>query len=146
MFSCLCLSLRFFHLLLLSPLFIPPSCPHKQGPPRARLPYDNCLAARKDAEHQSPPLTATTHVNLHTPPLPSAIHCTRARKRVIGYEGGIQRENVREAGRVAEQSPLDICSIRCCAQQRGSSKKQEKDSHPWKLCVVSRSAKGLRAI
>lgn len=42
---------------------------------------------------------------------------------------------------MAEQSPLDICSIRCCAQQQGTGRKKQKDSHTPGSCLVSPTAK-----
>lgn len=52
-----------------------------------------------DIKMQSAPSLTTTHVNLHTHPLPISVHCTKARKRVIEKEGEIQRgKSVRLGG------------------------------------------------
>ena len=85
----------------------------------------------KNAELQ---FLTITHVNSSTPPLPISVHCTRWSKRVKGKEGGIQREKVWDSGWEGERSPLDICSVRCCAQQQGHSKIGKNHSHPWKMC------------
>lgn len=100
--------------------------------------------AQKDAvTHRWGPSLLPPHMlDLCTPPLSIAAHCTRARKRE--NEGGIRREKVRAAGRVGEQSPLDKCSVRCCAQQQGNCKKGRK-IHTSGSCAVSHSAKGRHA-
>lgn len=50
---------------------------------------------------------------------------------------------MRATGRVGEQSPLDKCSVRCCAQQQENCKKGERYSP---LEAVLLAVEGLRAI
>lgn len=73
------------------------------------------------------------------PPLSMPAHCTRARKE--SDRKGRREEKVRAAGRVGEQSPLDKCSVRCCAQQQGNCEKGERHS-PLEAVLLAAQLRG----
>lgn len=106
------------------------------------LPWDDYQATHKEAErsvsdyhtckpaHSSPPHLCSLHKS----------------KKESDREGRRDSERKKcETGWVGEQSPLDICSIRCCAQQWQGHRERQQKIHIPRSCVVSCTTEGLPA-